>query len=172
MTAAIVSSMVTVFINRKVLLDSLDSKSGWRKEIFKVASKTFLTTDDVYLLLAALRYKPHEEWINKENKNKSPVNFTEMTSYMHYRLEAILDNYEYREWVITSLNAEHINKFVKILNRKDTCVVRIMAKYLLKHHWENLGNGFIMRRIFKARKEKEIIKEVFQEIELSMKDEK
>ncbi|MES3703198.1 hypothetical protein ABFV70_06725 [Staphylococcus arlettae] len=36
--------------------DSLDSKSGWRKELFKIGGKVNLTYDDVYQFRSALRF--------------------------------------------------------------------------------------------------------------------
>jgi len=59
--AAIIAAIVSGYISRKELLDSLDTKSGWRRDIFLVAAKTYLSTDDIYLILAALKFKPHKE---------------------------------------------------------------------------------------------------------------
>lgn len=159
-TAALVSSIVTLFNNRKGLQDSLDSKSGWRKELFKVASKTFLTTDDVYLVLAALRYNPHKIW--DERKNREPKDFGEMTSYIHYKLGYILESYK-GEYL--NLTLDQVESHVKVLSKQDSNTVRLFVKYLLKHHWEDLGKGVWGKLKFRVMQEPYIIKEVYNQIE-------
>lgn len=47
--AAIIAAIVSGYISRKELLDSLDNKSGWRRDILLVAAKTYLSTDDIYI---------------------------------------------------------------------------------------------------------------------------
>lgn len=158
--AAIVSSLVAIFNSRRALQDSLDSKSGWRKEIFKVASKTFLCTDDIYLVLAAIRFIPYHDW--NEYKDKVPQNFNEMTSYIYYKLHSILDNYNYIEPASRVCRNQEISI---ILTKEHANTVRLLTKYLLKHHWENLGNGYIGRLKFRVIKESNIIREVYDEIE-------
>ncbi|MBF0753489.1 hypothetical protein E4T89_04315 [Jeotgalicoccus nanhaiensis] len=159
-TAVLVSSIVTLFNNRKGLQDSLDSKSGWRKELFKVASKTFLTTDDVYLVLAALRYSPHKIW--DERKNREPKDFDEMTSYIHYKLGYILESYKCED---LNLTLDKVESHVKVLGKQDSNTVRLLVKYLLKHHWEDLGKGVWGRLKFRVIQEPDIIKEVYNQIE-------
>ena len=39
-------------LKNKELLNSLDQKSEWRKELMNIASQTFMTTDDLYRVLA------------------------------------------------------------------------------------------------------------------------
>lgn len=158
--SALVAAIVALLNNRRSLQDSLDSKSGWRKELFKVASKTFLTTDDIYLILAALRYQPKVEW--KKDEEKMPKDFQEMTAYMYHTLNDMLKNYLYD---YTKVSTDKIEESIKVLNNKDTDTVRLLAKYLLKHHWEDLGNGYFGRLEFKIMKEDEIIEEVFKIVE-------
>lgn len=162
--AAIVSSLVAIFNSRRALQDSLDSKSGWRKEIFKVASKTFLSTDDIYLVLAAIRFIPHQDW--SEHKDKVPQNFDEMTSYIYYKLQNILDSYNYIEPTSRVCRDQEI--FI-ILTKEHANTVRLLTKYLLKHHWEILGNGYVGRLKFRVMKEAEIIKEIYWKIEVEEK---
>lgn len=159
-TAALVSSIVTLFNSRKGLQDSLDSKSGWRKELFKVASRTFLTTDDVYLVLAALRYNPHRIW--DEQKNKEPKNFDEMTSYIHYKLQYMLESYK-SDYL--NLTLDNVDSYVEVLHKNDSNTLRLLVKYLLKHHWEDLGKGFWGRLKFRVMYEPGIIKEIYNQVE-------
>lgn len=164
--SAVVSAIVALLNNRRTLQDSLDTKSGWRKEIFNVASNTYITTDHVYLLLAALRYEPHQVW--GENTNSEPRDFSEMTSYIHYKLKAITKRYQCSS---CKENNGSKKKGMKphILDEIDSEIVRMIAKYLLKHHWENLGHGHLGRLKFRVMKEAEIIKEIYWKIEVEEK---
>lgn len=45
--------------NRLALNDSMDSKSGWRKELMDIASKDEITLADIYRIRASVRYYPH-----------------------------------------------------------------------------------------------------------------
>lgn len=152
--AAVVTSIFNSFNNKKILQDSLDSKSGWREELFKVASKTIITSDDIYLILAALRYKPHKDIGFDENEG--PKNFKEMTKYIYCYLSKIIENPE----LIEVSKEEGLNP----LSKNEADKVRLLAKYLLKHHWEDLGNGYIGRLKFKVLHEKEIIEEIYEEV--------
>lgn len=185
--ATLVAGIITFINNNKQIKDSLDSKSGWRKELFNVSSKTFVTTDEAYLILSALRYMPHDDW---EPDKKTPTDFKEMTSYMYYHLTNIvncreynleelreqdfdsnnkitlnLNKYSLRSWSIV-LEKENKNELEpRVLKHNDSEKVRLFAKYLLKHHWEDLGNGYIGRAKYRALEEKKIIEEVYKEIE-------
>lgn len=160
-TAALVSSIVILFNNRRTLQDSLDSKSGWRKDLFNVASKTFLTTDDIYLILAALRYQPKAKW--DEDEKKAPQDFQEMTAYIYYILCNMLKKYKYDD--TAELKANKISECIKVLSSQDATTVRLLTKYLLKHHWEDLGRGYFGRLEFKILKEREIFKNIFDNIQ-------
>src|SRR5699024_4530058 len=119
-----VAASVALLNGRRSLQDSLDTKSGWRKEIFNVASKTHITTDYVYLLLAALRYEPHKVWC--ENTKSEPRDFSEMTSYIHYKLKAISKKYECNYCKENNENrADDIKPH--ILDKIDSEIVRMIA---------------------------------------------
>ena len=45
-------------LKNKELLNELDQKSEWRKELMNVASKPILQIEDVYRILASLRFLP------------------------------------------------------------------------------------------------------------------
>ncbi|NQD97486.1 hypothetical protein [Staphylococcus xylosus] len=108
---AVLGVILTIVFNnahkRKELLDNLDSKSEWRKQLYDVASKTFLTTDDVYRVLASLRYFPHEI-INEDKAER----------YFHKATQTIYSD-------LYSLIVEH---------RRDIELNKKMIKKL-KHHF-------------------------------------
>ncbi|AMY05043.1 hypothetical protein CD149_04915 [Staphylococcus condimenti] len=114
---------------RKELLDNLDSKSEWRKQLYDIASKTLLTTDDVYRVLASLRYLPKKQKrIVGEHKEFDKIN--------HIIFGEMYD-------IIESKYAGTGNLYPSDCRSKLTFneseIVRLYTKYLLKHHWEYNG---------------------------------
>ena len=69
---AITGVCFTIFnsqrIKNKELLNDLDQKSEWRKELMNIASNTYMTTDDIYRVLASLRYTPKIPTENRTEK--------------------------------------------------------------------------------------------------------
>lgn len=137
---------------KKELLDNLDSKSEWRKQLYDVASKTFLTTDDVYRVLASLRYFPHEK-IGEGNER----HFREATQIIYRDLYSIIEKYE--EDIKNNILNKNDNPI--ILNFGHSENVRIYTKYLLKHHWEhNKGKAsFLLKEEEVWDKTKNLVKE-------------
>ncbi|PTH92061.1 hypothetical protein DWB98_09950 [Staphylococcus xylosus] len=136
---AVLGVILTIVVNnahkRKELLDNLDSKSEWRKQLYNVASKTFLTTDDVYRVLASLRFFPHES-IDLKSKE---IHFHKATQTIYSDLYAIIEEYKKKiEENVKDENDAEIKSGVKtpILTFKESEKVRLYTKYLLKHHWE------------------------------------
>ncbi|MCJ1748916.1 hypothetical protein MT416_06305 [Mammaliicoccus sciuri] len=122
---------------RKELLDNLDSKSEWRKQLYNVASKTFIDTDDVYRVLASLRYFPHEEVDNKKSKRNSDDEyvFKQATRAIYKDLYSIINTHmEEIDKIINNEKCEDVK--APILSFKESEKVRVYTKYLLKHHWE------------------------------------
>lgn len=116
-------------IKRKELLDNLDSKSEWRKNLYDVASKTYIDTDDVYRVLASLRYFPHKS-IDPKNEE---IYFHEATRIIYSDLYAIIE--EYKKKIDGNLKKEDGLR-IPILTFEQSEKVRLYTKYLLKHHWE------------------------------------
>ncbi|MEZ2459366.1 hypothetical protein ACBR55_12410 [Salinicoccus roseus] len=112
-TAAIIA---VISINRQ-LRDNMDTKSGWRKELFISASKSIITLADIYTLRTTLRYRPYQS-----AKKEKPVNFNDMTASMISFCEEVI--------------AKHSNKDDEKLNECDSEIYRIYVRYLLKDHWE------------------------------------
>ena len=117
-------------IKKKELLDNLDSKSEWRKNLYDVASKTYLDTDDVYRVLASLRYFPHK------NKGLSDERyFREATQIIFSDLYTLIE--EYKTKIEEKAKEKDVSEIkAPILTFEQSEMVRIYTKYLLKHHWE------------------------------------
>ncbi|MGZ7898804.1 hypothetical protein [Ligilactobacillus salivarius] len=123
----VITVLITLYIARSIQLnDSLDSKSGWRKELFNVASKEKLTMDEVYRIRAALRYYPN--YLENKNNNIRPYEFTFMSD-----LFSEMCNHE--DLFINQ--KRRCEEDAQLLSRKGAELVRIMARYLLKIHWES-----------------------------------
>ena len=119
-------------LKNKELLNDLDQKSEWRKELMNVASKTFLTTDDIYRVLASLRFQPHTYIEGQDN-------FDYMTKEIYNELNKMLRiKYNFKiEQVISRLRRSQQDEKVCIYLKYEDCeIVRLYTKYLLKHHWE------------------------------------
>lgn len=130
---------------RKELLDNLDSKSEWRKQLYDVASKTFLTTDDVYRVLASLRYFPHEII----NEDKAERYFHKATQTIYSDLYSLIVEHR-RDIELNKKNDKEIK--APLLTFKQSENVRIYTKFLLKHHWEYNKD----KKAFIPKKEKEV----------------
>lgn len=117
----ILSIFVLIYTNQRhqrTLLDSLDSKSGWRKTLFEIAGKDKITLEDVFKLRACLRFgtkdNPHNIFDKKTNQI---IKFCE------------------------EMKTKYDNKYScesKILFIQDREKVRIYSRYLLANHWEIL----------------------------------
>lgn len=124
---------------KKELLDNLDSKSEWRKQLYDVASKTFLTTDDVYRVLASIRYLPKKVSDMSESEQKhfdyaTLIIFNEMYGIINENKENLKRTFEKTK---ETVKPENLIVFLKI---EESEKVRIYTKYLLKHHWEYNSN--------------------------------
>ncbi|MEB6120532.1 hypothetical protein MXM80_10710 [Mammaliicoccus sciuri] len=136
-TIAVVGVSFTIWASnknkKKELLDNLDSKSEWRKQLYDVASKTFIDTDDVFRVLASLRYFPHKK--DDNNTCDGEPTFQEATRTIYKHLYSIIETH--KNEIDEILNDEEcIDIKVPILSFKESEIVRVYTKYLLKHHWE------------------------------------
>lgn len=113
---AILGGLISFRSNKENLNDSLDSKSGWRKQLFDIASKNEIVLDDVYRVRASLRYDKHK------NERMIPFSFDWMSNLM----------IDYCEWLVEKRNCT-IN--IK-LTKTESEIIRIFCRYLLKNHWE------------------------------------
>ncbi|MCJ1780369.1 hypothetical protein [Mammaliicoccus sciuri] len=161
-TIAVVGVSFTIWSSnknkKKELLDNLDSKSEWRKQLYDVASKTFIDTDDVFRVLASLRYFPHYK--DHNNTCDGEPTFQEATRTIYKYLYSIIETH--KNEIDEILNDEEcIDIKVPILPFKETEIVRVYTKYLLKHHWEYNND----KKTFVGAKEKRVWKKTEKLIE-------
>lgn len=124
------------------LHDSLDSKSGWRKELFNISSKHLISLDDVMRLRASVRYlkKSSTSIENQQNDiqylkrifTRDIIDFDDMSDAIIDFCEYIRKNYEKKVWK-SKLES-------KRLEYTEAEVFRALCRWLLKNHWETLDN--------------------------------
>ena len=125
---------------------------GVRKtiELMNVASKTFMTTDDIYRVLASLRYQPH-------NVESDGCDFKSMTKKIYKELNEMLDT-KYNRKIKQKLSEKPCFKskdYTIYIEYIDSKIIRLYTKYLLKHHWEiNIDENIWLKN------QKEVIEEV------------
>ncbi|MGH1747448.1 hypothetical protein [Enterococcus entomosocium] len=132
LVSGFVGGLSTQFISKNNLRDSLDTKSGWRKELFNIASKDKITLDDVYRLKAAIRLSKHT------NKRMKVYSFKFMTNVIYNLCDEYIDEYE-----------NDCKKSPIIDNYNHREIIRICARYLLKYHWDYLSSFTIFRGVLK-----------------------
>ncbi|WP_145464204.1 hypothetical protein [Staphylococcus hominis] len=117
-------------LKNQELLNELDQKSEWRKELMNIAAKPILRFEDVYRILASLRFVPKtKEEIEKSNHQQ----FDEISNYIYCRLLNIITE-RFKGLETNSILIEkNLNQTLKL---KEIEEVRQYAKFLLKHHWE------------------------------------
>ncbi|MCG1077956.1 hypothetical protein K4Q04_08680 [Staphylococcus epidermidis] len=117
-------------LKNKELLNELDQKSEWRKELLNIAAKPVMQLEDVYRILASLRFLPKSE---NEVKQSEQKDFDEISNFIYKQLNKILNKHH----VGLDSNIVYSKKFLnRVLNIKDAEIIRLYTKFLLKHHWE------------------------------------
>ncbi|WP_145453067.1 hypothetical protein [Staphylococcus hominis] len=165
-------------LKNQELLNSLDQKSEWRKELMNIAAKPVMQLEDVYRILASLRFLPksideiegEDERQSNEKRQKDKGNqkdgsdqkeFDVISNYIYKRLNMILNE---------RLNNFSVNETLtdKILNRPFSIEkgeeIRLYTKFLLKHHWE-YNKGEKDKEEFKKKELSEfknVIKEIYR----------
>ncbi|OHR07164.1 hypothetical protein HMPREF2587_08940 [Staphylococcus sp. HMSC078A08] len=173
-------------LKNQELLNELDQKSEWRKELMNIAAKPVMQLEDVYRILASLRFLPkskdeiegkeskqqeeqnvekNEEQVKKYEKNRKDGSdqkeFDVISNYIYKRLNMILNE---------RLNNFSVNETLtdKILNRpfsiEKSEEIRLYTKFLLKHHWE-YNKGEEDKEDFKKKELSEfknVIKEIYR----------
>lgn len=138
---AIMSALLIFYLaNRLTLNDSMDSKSGWRKELMDIASKDEITLADIYRIRASVRYYPYPysetnqlsfRWMSSLIINLCDKYFVEIYKNKHvvsYRCD----------------NSSNSQPSVNVLSENDE-IVCIVCRYLLKVHWEQRQKMVIFR---------------------------
>ena len=143
-------------LKNQELLNSLDQKSEWRKELMNIAAKPIIELEDILRILASLRFLPKSKVeIEKSDQPK----FDEISNYIYKRLNEILN--DIFKGVGTEDKLDNDDDEIKMnINKNEE--IRLYTKFLLKHHWEyNKGEGD--KEEFK-KKELEEFKKVMEEI--------
>lgn len=152
-------------LKNKELLNELDQKSEWRKELMNIAAKPVMQLEDVYRILASLRFLPkskveiegkeseQQEEQSTEKKEEQSENQNEQVNKEEKNREDdsdqkefdVISNYIYKR-LNTMLNSSLHNFSVdetlteEALKRpfsiKKSEEIRLYTKFLLKHHWE------------------------------------
>lgn len=165
---AITGVCFTIFNSQRLknqeLLNELDQKSEWRKELMNIAAKPVMQLEDVYRILASLRFLPKSENEiegNKKEKIKQSEqkDFDKISNFIYKQLNKILNKHH----VGLDSNIVYSKKFLnRVLNIKDAEIIRLYTKFLLKHHWE-YNKGEKDKKKFK-KKELNEFKKVMDEI--------
>ncbi|MCH4404046.1 hypothetical protein MKR36_08140 [Staphylococcus haemolyticus] len=119
-------------LKNQELLNSLDQKSEWRKELMNIAAKPVIQLEDVYRILASLRFLPKDE---NEVKQSEQKDFDKISTYIYKKLiEKINDFYKDNNIKLDETLKEDFLKYR--FNIRNSEEIRQYVKFLLKHHWE------------------------------------
>lgn len=185
---SLIALLGTMFSNKKQLNDSLDSKSGWRKELFDVASKEEISKGDLQRIRSALRIFKHNQrlvkysfdWMtnfmiivldcfigsSKEEKNTQSVPILQNNIDLYTKKNNVFGiMVESSRTEGTFVSQGQLNDYVCPGYIQD--ITRIFARYLLKNHWDyNLtmmpNNAFLKR--FHTNKAQKIAKQTFLQV--------
>lgn len=127
-------------LKNQELLNSLDQKSEWRKELMNIAAKPVIQLEDVYRILASLRFLPKSKDEVEGNKEKNikeseQKEFDKISTYIYQELIGKIDRF-YKENNIKldeTLKEDFLSYRFNIRNSEE---IRQYVKFLLKHHWE------------------------------------
>ena len=137
---AIMSALLTFYLaNRLTLNDSMDSKSGWCKELMDIASKDEITLADIYRIRASVWYYPHLK--------PTQLSFRWMTNLIIKLCDKYLVGI-YKDKRVRSYERENGNNSLSkvTISPENDEIVRIICRYLLKYHWEARQKMRIFRR--------------------------
>lgn len=117
-------------LKNQELLNDLDQKSEWRKELMNIAAKPVMELEDIFRILASLRFLPKDE---KEIKESDQPKFDEISNYIYKHLNEMLNDTLKKVKTKNTLS----DKGIKIkMSIKESEEIRLYTKFLLKHHWE------------------------------------
>lgn len=162
---AILGVCFTIFNNQRLknkeLLNELDQKSEWRKELMNIAAKPVMNLEDVYRVLASLRFLPKNRI---EIKNSNQEDFDEISNYIYTKLNDKINTF-YTDNKINLDESLERNFYDYRFNIRNSEEIRQYIKFLLKHHWEYNQNEEEKRSFMaKEKKEFEKVKEQIKKI--------
>lgn len=178
---AITGVCFTIFnserLKNKELLNELDQKSEWRKELMNIAAKPVMQLEDVYRILASLRFLPKSKDEVEGNKKKNikeseQKDFDEISNYIYKELIKKISDFYFNNNINKTLEKEKSEKEIScynfnILNSEE---IRQYVKFLLKHHWE-YNQSEKDKKDFMKKERKEFFK-VIDQIDEITEDEK
>ncbi|MCW9140949.1 hypothetical protein NR218_07845 [Staphylococcus sp. SUC_1.2] len=180
---AITGVCFTIFNSQKLknkeLLNELDQKSEWRKELMNIAAKPVIQLEDVYRILASLRFLPKSKDEVEGNKKKNikeseQKDFDEISNYIYKELIKKISDFYFNNNININktLEKEKSEKEIScynfnILNSEE---IRQYVKFLLKHHWE-YNQSEKDKEDFMKKERKEFFK-VIDQIDEITEDEK
>lgn len=172
-------------LKNQELLNDLDQKSEWRKELMNIAAKPVIELEDIFRILASLRFLPkskveiegeeskqqeeqsknQEEQVKKDKENRedgsNQKEFDVISNYIYKKLNTMLnsslDNFSVNE----TLTDEALKRTFTIKKSEE---IRLYTKFLLKHHWE-YNKGEKDKEKFKNKEIdefKNVIKEIYR----------
>ncbi|MEN2033516.1 hypothetical protein [Staphylococcus hominis] len=174
-------------LKNQELLNDLDQKSEWRKELMNIAAKPVMHLEDVYRILASLRFLPKcekeiegEESTREQDERQSneegqkgqkdkgnrkggsdQKEFDVISNYIYKRLNTMLNERLNNLSVNETLTDEVLNRPFSIKKNEE---IRLYTKFLLKHHWE-YNKGEEDKEEFKNKELSEfknVIKEIYR----------
>ncbi|WP_459470201.1 hypothetical protein [Staphylococcus cohnii] len=126
----LIIGLFTVYITvknlKRTMLDNLDSKSEWRKTLFKIAGKNEITMDDVFQLRAAVRF---------DFNNKDSV-FNKKTKHTFNSITDLIIHFT--DKLVNTKTDTTLFKFNYQLSENSKEMVRTFCRYLLANQWEIL----------------------------------
>ena len=154
---AILGVCFTIFnsqrLKNKELLNELDQKSEWRKELMNIAAKPVMNLEDVYRVLASLRFLPKNRI---EIKNSNQEDFDEISNYIYTKLNDKINTFYIDNKINLDKSLER-NFYDYRFNIRNSEEIRQYVKFLLKHHWE-YNQSEEEKRSFMAKEKKEFEK--------------
>ncbi|MCR4455750.1 hypothetical protein NTB88_22575 [Aeromonas salmonicida] len=124
--------------HKRTMLNSLDSKSEWRKKLFEIAGTSKITMDEVFQFRASLRF-------NYKSADEKHLNRFD-------KMNIIIIKY------CKKLTREDNNNepfcFIQSVDCNDQEIIRLFCRYMLADHWEKNHNR--KHKFKKIHKEEEL----------------
>ncbi|SUM53568.1 Uncharacterised protein [Staphylococcus epidermidis] len=143
-TLAIITLIVSIKTSNRNFLDSMDSKSEYRKTLFEKSAKKIVNGEDYLFLRSTMRYKPKTDNLT--------IPFIEDRNTFKNEKDKSLDPLDYMTALIIKF-CESKNRLIELKYKngdieKLICIskndenFRILCRYVLKHHWETNNTSF------------------------------
>ena len=120
--AAVIGAIIELFVTSMTLQDNLDSKSGWRKELFEVASKSVVNIKSVNTLRATLRYEPKEvtkSYFSTFNRFLKKIAIISIIMLVIFILKCLLNYVNIKKWFNNYISPEkeglHFQDLIEII---------------------------------------------------------